>query len=364
MAGEVRQPIDVPSLERYLDQNVPAVKTPLEVKQFGFGQSNPTYQLTTADGRKLVLRKKPPGKILSKTAHRVDREYQIIQALGSTDVPVPEALCLCEDSSVIGTPFYIMEFLDGRHFVDPAMPGVSPAERTALWKSAVETLAKFHSVNPQSVGLEKFGKSSGFYDRQIATFTAVSQAQSEVLDKDTKEPVGELPHFKDMVHFFAQKATQPRDRGTLVHGDYKIDNMIFHKTEPRVIGILDWEMATIGHPLSDFCNLTSPYIMDGAEHSKEEFQPGRIPGLPLREDCIRWYAAVSGYNPADDMLWGDAFFAFRGSVIMQGIAARYAARQASSARAAEYGSRAKPFALEAWGRVKQVQDLSRQRGKL
>ncbi|KAJ5485520.1 hypothetical protein N7539_005508 [Penicillium diatomitis] len=363
MAGEVRQPIDVPSLARYLDQNVPEVKTPIEIKQFGFGQSNPTYQLITADGRKLVLRKKPPGKLLSKTAHRVDREYQIIKALGSTNVPVPEALCLCEDSNVIGTPFYIMEFLDGRHFVDPTMPGVSPEERTALWKSAVETLAKFHSVVPQSVGLEKFGKSSGFYDRQIATFTAVSQAQSEVLDKDTKEPVGELPHFKDMVNFFSQKSTQPRDRGTLVHGDYKIDNMIFHKTEPRVIGILDWEMATVGHPLSDLCNLTSPYVMDGAENSKDEFQPGRVPGLPRREDCVRWYAAVSGYNPADDMLWGDAFFAFRASVIMQGIAARYAARQASSARAAEYGSRAKPFALEAWGRVKQVQDLSRQKSQ-
>ena len=232
------------------------------------------------------------------------------------------------------------------------------------WKSAVETLAKFHAVVPKSVGLEKFGRPSGFYDRQIATFTTVSEAQSQVLDKDTKEPVGELPYFKDMVQFFAQKSTQPRDRGTLVHGDYKIDNMIFHKTEPRVIGILDWEMATVGHPLSDFCNLTSPYIMDGAEHTKEEFQPGRIPGLPSREDCVRWYTAVSGYNPAEDILWGDAFFAFRGSVIMQGIAARYAARQASSARAGDYAKRAKPFALEAWGRVKLVQELSKQKGKL
>ncbi|KAJ5151387.1 uncharacterized protein N7482_010639 [Penicillium canariense] len=364
MAGEVRQPIDLPSLERYLNQTVPVVKTPLDLKQFGFGQSNPTYQLTTADGRKLVLRKKPPGKLLSKTAHRVDREYQIIKALGPTDVPVPEALCLCEDSSVIGTPFYIMEFLDGRHFTDPGLPGVSAEERSALWKSAVETLAKFHSVVPKSVGLEGFGKPSGFFDRQIATFTTISKAQSQVLDKDTKEPVGELPHFQDMTQFFAQKSTQPRDRGTLVHGDFKIDNMIFHKTEPRVIGILDWEMATIGHPLSDFCNLTSPYILDSAEYKKGQFQPGRIPGLPSREDCISWYSAVSGYNPAADILWGDAFFAFRGSVIMQGIAARFAARQASSARAGDYAKQAKPFALEAWRRVKQVKQLLQQKGKL
>ena len=120
------------------------------------------------------------------------------------------------------------------------------------WKNAVQTLAKFHSVIPKTVGLETFGKPSGFFDRQIATFTTISNAQAQVLDVDTKEPVGELPHFKDMVTFFSNKSTQPRDRGTLVHGDYKIDNMIFHKTEPRVIGILDWEMATVGHPLSDF----------------------------------------------------------------------------------------------------------------
>jgi aminoglycoside phosphotransferase (APT) family kinase protein len=267
-----------------------------------------------------------------------------------------------------------MEFLDGRHFTDPAMPGVSGEERNALyathqdnvgsnddtdqsrWKNAVQTLAKFHRVIPKTVGLETFGKPSGFFDRQIATFTTISNAQAAVLDVDTKEPVGELPHFKDMVAFFSNKSTQPRDRGTLVHGDYKIDNMIFHKTEPRVIGILDWEMATVGHPLSDFCNLTSPYIMEGADSQLEQFKPGVLAGLPTRADCIRWYAEVSGYDTRGDIAWGDAFFAFRGSVIMQGIAARFAGRQASSARAGDYAKRAKPFALGAWERVKRVQE--------
>ncbi|OGE49471.1 hypothetical protein PENARI_c021G10818 [Penicillium arizonense] len=363
MAGAVRQPIDIPSLERYIDQTVPELKTPLDVKQFGFGQSNPTYLLTTADGKQVVLRKKPPGKLLSKTAHKVEREYKIIRALGDTEVPVPKAYCLCEDNAVIGTPFYIMEFLDGRHFTDPAMPGVSGEERNALWKNAVQTLAKFHSVIPKTVGLETFGKPSGFFDRQIATFTTISNAQAQVLDVDTKEPVGELPHFKDMVTFFSNKSTQPRDRGTLVHGDYKIDNMIFHKTEPRVIGILDWEMATVGHPLSDFCNLTSPYIMEGADSQLEQFTPGVLAGLPTRADCIRWYAEVSGYDTRGDIAWGDAFFAFRGSVIMQGIAARFAGRQASSARAGDYAKRAKPFALGAWERVKRVQEQGT-KGKL
>lgn len=212
--------------------------------------------------------------------------------------------------------------------------------------------------------MDTFGKPSGFYDRQIATFTAISRAQSLATDVDTKEPVGELPHFGDMVRFFSNKSTQPRDRGTLVHGDYKIDNMIFHKTEPRVIGILDWEMATVGHPLSDICNLTSPYFIDGTEHQKEMFEPGATPGLPTRADCVRWYSEVAGWDPTAEILWGDAFFSFRSSVIMQGIAARYALRQASSARAMEYAQKTKPFAMEAWRRVQQVQDVAHQKGKL
>lgn len=132
MAGSVRQPIDLQALESYIKQSVPEIKTPLDLKQFGFGQSNPTYQITAADGRKFVLRKKPPGKLLSKTAHRVDREYKIIHALEHTDVPVPKTYCLCEDDKIIGTEFYIMSFLDGRFITDPSFPGVSAADRTAM----------------------------------------------------------------------------------------------------------------------------------------------------------------------------------------------------------------------------------------
>lgn len=205
---------------------------------------------------------------------------------------------------------------------------------------------------PKSIGLEGFGKPTGFYDRQIATFTAVSKAQSQAVDVESKEPVGELPHFMDMVQFFSTKATQPQDRGSLVHGDYKIDNLVFHKTEPRVIGILDWEMATVGHPLSDLCNLTSPYFLDGTDHKTEDFQPDAIPGLPRREDCVQWYRELAGWDPTPDILWGDAFFSWRSSVIMQGIKARYALRQASSARAQEYAKKTVPFALGAWERVR------------
>ncbi|EAS33769.3 phosphotransferase enzyme family domain-containing protein [Coccidioides immitis RS] len=364
MAGAVRQPIDIPAFERYLERNVPSIKVPLDVKQFGFGQSNPTYLLTASDGQKFVMRKKPPGKLLSKTAHRVDREYQIIHALENTDVPVPKAICLCEDDSVIGTAFYIMEFLDGRIFTDPAIPNVSPQERKAIWKDAVETLAKFHRVDPKSIGMEKFGRHSGFYDRQIATFRTISKAQAETVDIETKVPVGNLPHFEEMVEFFSNKDLQPKDRGTFVHGDYKIDNMVFHKTEPRVIGVLDWEMATIGHPLSDFCNLTSPYIHTGGHPGSTEFSPEAAPGLPTREECVQWYSNIAGWNPTSEVIWGDAFHGFRGSVIMQGIAARYALRQASSARATEYGKQMGPFALRSYDKVRKMKEDARRRNKL
>ncbi|KAK2765399.1 Acyl-CoA dehydrogenase member 10 [Arachnomyces sp. PD_36] len=365
MAGAVRQPIDVASLEPYIDKNVPIIKTPLTVKQFGFGQSNPTYQLIAADGSKFVLRKKPPGQLLSKTAHKVEREYQIIHALESTDVPVPKAYCLCEDSSIIGTPFYIMEFLDGRIFEDPSIPGVSAEERNELWHDAIRTLAKFHRVDPKSVGLEKFGRPSGFYDRQLATFTTIQSRQAEAVDVDTKVPVGDLPHFKDMVSFFSNKPTQPPDMGTFVHGDYKIDNIVFHKTEPRVIGVLDWEMATIGHPLSDLCNLTSPYhlgLIPGA--MRTEFDPETTPGLPSRDDCTRWYSEVAGWDPKQVLEWGDAFFCFRSCLIMQGIAARYARRQASSAKAHEYASQTKPFAFLTWGMVQELQKAAHGKARL
>lgn len=261
MAGRVRQPIDVRSLERWISKNVPEIEAPLDIKQvrslhvpalpvdhhahlvahpqFGFGQSNPTYQLTAADSKRYVLRKKPPGTLLSKTAHAVEREYRIIAALAKTDVPVPKAYCLCEDTSVIGTPFYIMEFLDGRIFEDPIIPSVLPDHRRAIWADAVRTLAKLHRIDPRSVGLENFGKPSGFYTRQVTTWRSICDAQAAVRDVETREAVGPLPHFPELMQFFADEGQQPADRGSLIHGDFKIDNLVFHKTEPRVIGILE-----------------------------------------------------------------------------------------------------------------------------
>ena len=186
------------------------------------------------------MRKKPPGKLISKTAHKVEREYRVMHALGGTGVAVPKTYCLCEDESIIGTPFYIMEFLDGRIIEDFTMPDVTPEERTQMWKDATQTLARLHAVDYRKVGLESFGKSVGFYNRQIQTWTTICASQEKVVDVETKEPVGKLPHFEESVRFFMNEKAQPKDRATLVHGDYKIDNLVFHKTEPRVIGILEY----------------------------------------------------------------------------------------------------------------------------
>ncbi|KAI1820103.1 phosphotransferase enzyme family protein [Xylaria intraflava] len=357
MAGSIRHPIDVKALEKYLTEHVPEIKVPLDVKQFGFGQSNPTYQLTSADKKRYVMRKKPPGKLLSKAAHKVEREYRIIAALGPTEVPVPKAYCLCEDDSVVGTPFYVMEFLDGRIFEDLSVPNVSPEERTGLWRAAVQTLAKFHSVDIGKAGLESFGQHHGFYDRQLATWKQICVAQSKAVDVDTKQPVGQIPHFDEMLQFFADKKLQPQDRASLVHGDYKLDNMVFHKTESRVIGILDWEMSTVGHPLSDLGNLLMPFYTQEASRFYnpriDAFIPGATPGLPTPELVLTWYKDAAGWDPRPEMHWAMAFSVFRSSAICQGIAARYATRQASSAEAQKYAQAFKPLGELAWSLVEQ-----------
>jgi aminoglycoside phosphotransferase (APT) family kinase protein len=189
---------------------------------------------------KYVLRKKPPGKLLSKTAHSVEREHRIISALSATAVPVPKTYVLCEDSSVLGTPFYIMSFLDGRIIEDPSMPDASSAEeRRAMWQDAIRTLAKLHAVDTGAVGLEDFGRRGGFYARQVRTWRTVCNAQASKKDVETGELVGQLPHFDEAMAYFQDPRRQPLDWACLVHGDYKIDNLVFHKTEPRVIGILE-----------------------------------------------------------------------------------------------------------------------------
>ncbi|KAM3430498.1 hypothetical protein MY4824_007662 [Beauveria thailandica] len=352
MAGVVRQKIDQVALENFLRKNVPEITTPIELKQFKHGQSNPTYQIVAADGKKYVLRKRPPGKQISKHAHRVEREYQVLVALENTDVPVPKPYALCEDESIIGTAFYIMEFLDGRIFADVGVPGVSPEERTAIWEAAAKTLARLHAIDPRQVGLEGFGKPSGFYKRQIRSFDAICASQSKVVNTATQEPLGPLPYYAECVQFFQNASVQPRDRSCLVHGDYRVDNLVFHKTEARVIGILDWETSTIGHPLSDIASLVTFFHMarhpGGSPYDLSSLLPGRTPGMPQPEQIVEWYACYGDYDPAPDFDYGIAFSIWKTAVLCQGIEARMVTGQAGSDQVAAYAAIKAPLAELAW----------------
>lgn len=216
--------------------------------------------------------------------------------------------------------------------------------------------------------MSSYGKPSGFYNRQIQLFWVLCEAQSSTKDVESGEPVGHIPHHEEMMEFFSDEDTQPKDRGTFLHGDYKIDNMVFHPTEPKVIGILDWEMSTIGHPLADLSNMLFPYITaqnpvaqkllasaSGTGASQTSFLPGKTPGLPTYEQCIEWYQEVAGWRyPAREIAWGNSMNAYKGAVIMQGIGARYAVRQASSASAKDYADKIGPMGEVAWDLVQQT----------
>ncbi|KAL3469641.1 kinase-like domain-containing protein [Aspergillus californicus] len=360
MAGKLRQHIDVTSLERYLTTHAPQINPPITLSQFGFGQSNPTYQITASNGTKYVLRKKPPGKLVSKSAHKVEREYRILKALAHTEIPVPQVFCLCEDESVLGTPFYVMEFLDGRIFEDPTFPGVGGRERRALWREAMVTLAKFHAIDPGTIGLAGYGRPGGFYNRQLETWRQLTSAQGVIVDEETGQAVGDVPGIEHMLRFFSDTRYQPKDRVSLIHGDFKIDNLVFHKTEPRIIGILDWEMSTIGHPHADIANVVHPWTVnalspDAAREIGLPYNTKSIDGLPSVAQCVAWYAEEAGWNPAPELRWAEAFCLFRLSIIYQGIAARYAARQATSTKARELGRAMYPCAALAKRVIRQIE---------
>ncbi|KAJ1305957.1 hypothetical protein OPQ81_010673 [Rhizoctonia solani] len=333
--GEVRASIDVHSLNKYLGLYSKEIRAPVEVKQFKYGQSNPTYFLTDASGTRFVMRKKPDAIHINNTRNNC-----------KPPIPIPRPILLCEDRSIIGTPFYVMEFLDGRIFSDPRMLEISKEERRECWLSAVKSLAALSSLVPSEVGLENFGPRTPYFPRQIKSLSKVSQAQAKAIDLETKQPVGPIPDYHQMITWYQEHLPDERKTGLrIVHGDYKIDNLVFHPTEPRVIGILDWELCTLGSPLADLANLLMPYHIDPTEMPPPSAFSG-LKGQPPEEvpcsleELERTFCNEFGMPyPITDMVFVNSWMLFRLSIISQGIAARYAQRQASSANAKAQGDR-------------------------
>ncbi|KAJ1821589.1 hypothetical protein GGH91_001884 [Coemansia sp. RSA 2671] len=334
IAGDVRSghELDIARLEAYLAKAMPGFALPLSLKQFSVGQSNPTYLVSDSRGQKYVLRKKPGGQLLSKTAHAVEREFRVLQALGQhTQVPVPQVYALCEDSSVVGTPFYLMEFLEGRILPDVRLPEINASERCQYWMALVDVLALLHKVDYRRVGLEGFGRDGGYYERQVQSLARISEAQAAAIGVG-----GKLPRIDRLRQWFA--GHECPDETTVVHGDFKMDNVVWHPTEIRVVGILDWELSTLGNPRSDLANMLQPLLVPFDKDNRGIAVFSGLKNAPLGEGApseamlLGRYCHAMGreYPPLPGWEYAKAFGLFRNAVIQQGIAARVAKGQASS----------------------------------
>ena len=329
-------------LADYMEANVAGFHNPIRVLQFEGGQSNPTFHITDGAGRMYVLRKKPPGKLLP-SAHQVDREYRVIKALADhTDVPVPKPHALCRDDSVIGTWFYIMEFLPGRIFADPKMPGIAPADRGKIFDSMNDVLARIHNVDYRAVGLADFGREGQYIQRQIARW-------SSQYDLSRTEHIDSMETLKQWL----PANIPPGDETRISHGDYRLGNTIVHPTEPRIVAVLDWELSTLGHPLADLAYNCMMYHFGegfGASGGYAGMDFGAL-GIPGEHDYVAAYARRTGRKDIPFFDFYLAFSLFRLAAIVQGVYKRGLDGNASSETATKYGNRARAMAELAWSMV-------------
>jgi aminoglycoside phosphotransferase (APT) family kinase protein len=333
--SELKEIIDVRSAHRfdegrlaeYLKGRLEGFTGDLAVRQFGHGQSNPTFILTSGE-REYVLRKKPPGKLLP-SAHAVDREYRAITALQDTDVPVPKSYLLCEDEAVIGTAFYIMEYVKGRIFRDAAISDAAdPAERSALFDAMIDTLAKIHLVDYEAVGLAGFGKPGNYMARQVHRWSRQYEAAK----------TEDIPSMDNLTAWLKDHIPDD-DTTTIVHGDFRLENTIVHPTEPRILAVLDWELCTLGHPLSDLAyNCVGFYVpAESALRSGLAGLNKKALGIPAEPDYVAAYCRRTGREGITDWTFYKAFSFFRLAAIVQGVYKRGLDGIASAANAKEYG---------------------------
>jgi aminoglycoside phosphotransferase (APT) family kinase protein len=330
---------DPERLAAYLAREAKGFAGPLSVRQFKGGQSNPTYVLETP-ARKYVLRRKPPGKLLP-SAHAVDREFRVIRALHAQGFPVAEPVLYCADESVAGTAFYVMGFVEGRVFWNPEMPGSDPAERAAVYDAMNAALARLHSFDPAAIGLADFGRGENYVARQVDRWSKQYRA-SETQEIDEMERLIEwLP-----AHI------PPAGPVRLVHGDYRLDNVILHATEPRVLAVLDWELSTLGDPLADFTYHLMQWHMppddSGAGTGSLVGFDLRALGIPSLADYVDGYVARTGLDPRPHLAAYLAYNFFRIAAILQGIAGRVRDGTATSEHAAAKAQMVRPLAEVAW----------------
>lgn len=333
---EERHRLDLDSLSRWLKLNVEDFHGQLTARQFGVGQSNPTYLLEAA-GQRYVLRRKPPGALLP-SAHAVDREYRIIRALEHSGVPVPRAHALCTDDNVIGSMFFVMEYLEGRMYPDTKMPGASAAERAGIYDAINDAAARLHQVDYRRLGLADYGKPGNFFARQIDRFTRQYRAAETEKIEAMDRLIDALPH-----------CIPSTEETAIFHGDFKMDNMIFDPAQPRVLAVLDWELSTLGDPRADFAYTSMIWRL-----APEEYRLGiggldrQEMGIPTEAEYLDAYCRRTGRSGIEHWDFFIVFNLFRLASILQGILMRAQKGNASSVLATEYGGRARAIAEIGW----------------
>jgi aminoglycoside phosphotransferase (APT) family kinase protein len=343
-----RLQFDSVALERYLAARIEGLHGPLQVEQFEGGQSNPTYLLTTPRGSRFVLRRKPPGTLLP-SAHAVDREFAITRALHSIGFPVARPRLLCEDDRVIGTAFFVVDYVAGRVFWDQSLAELPKEVRGAVWHEMCQIIATLHKTDYRAIGLETFGKPGNYCERQIARWSKQYRAS------ETER----IPAMDSLIEWLQRKIpSQTVD--SIVHGDFRLDNMIFHPTKPKVLAVLDWELSTLGDPLADFAyHCLSWHVPPGHFRGIAGLDLAAL-GLPTEQEHLARYCQLTGRDGIDSADWDFyiAYNLFRIAAILQGIVKRVVEGTAASAQALDAGRRAKPMAELGW---RYVEGITRRR---
>lgn len=336
---------DVDALRAWLEHTLPSFTGPLSVESFKGGQSNPTYKLITPQ-RSYVMRAKPgPVAKLLPSAHAIEREFAVMRGLAGTDVPVPEMLCLCEDESVIGRAFYVMEFIEGRILWDQTLPGMDASERGAIYREMNRVVSALHLVDFSAQGLAGYGRPGNYFERQIARWSKQYQAS-------VTQVIPEMDALIDWLPQHIPAMAKSETLVSIVHGDFRLDNLIFHPNEPRILAVLDWELSTLGHPLADFSYHAMAWNIPPGSFRGIAGVDVQSLGIPTLNEYIALYCEhtrlVSPDALQQDWNFYMAYNMFRIAAILQGIAKRVEAGTAASAQAVSSGAGARPLAQLAW----------------